>query len=130
MEKFRAPFRARARAPQVLDKYGEPIVVEKGRYENGCSSGLLGECRSGLVAVHAPIFSAQPAVGRRSPRMFIFSDPLLMTIVPDGGLDEMLAETRACDGEAEPDRCAMLHAVFGEGDVVDRDFPESIATFY
>ncbi len=162
------------------------------------------------VQASQSVFSAQPALGRRSPRMFIFSDPLLMTIVPDGsgshllefgqrhsetssikgelefpvlgalrdedaferliymdrfttcsachagevpaediaftkafvsqalrpasservGLAEMLAEARACNVEAEPERCAMLQAVFGAGDVVDHDFPDSVATFY
>lgn len=162
------------------------------------------------VQASQSVFSAQPALGRRSPRMFIFSDPLLMTIVPDGsgrhllefgqrhsetssikaevefpvlgalrdedpferliymdrfttcsachagevpaediaftkafvsqalrpapservGLAEMLAEARACNAEAEPERCAMLQAVFGAGDVVDHDFPDSVATFY
>jgi hypothetical protein len=156
------------------------------------------------------IFSAQPAVGRRSPRMFFFVDPLIMSIAPDGpgshllelgerrsdtrsikaeiefpvtselvpeapferlvfeerlticsgchaaeqpatditftqafvsqalrpvprervSLGEALAESRVCDAEAEPERCAILRAVFSQGDVVDRDFPTAMETFY
>jgi hypothetical protein len=36
-----------------------------------------------LRAVYS-VFSAQPAVGYRSPRFFIFSEPLIMTVVPEG----------------------------------------------
>jgi hypothetical protein len=32
----------------------------------------------------ASVFSAQPAIGRRSPRIFLFSGPLVMSVVPDG----------------------------------------------
>jgi hypothetical protein len=156
------------------------------------------------------IFSAQPATGRRSPRMFIFSGALTLTIVPDGrgsrllefgearsdttslkgeiefpvsselgdeapferlmfmdnsttcsachageepaeditftrafvsqalrpapgervSLSELLTESGACDLDAEPERCAMLNAVLGDGDVVDGEFPATTPTFY
>jgi hypothetical protein len=46
------------------------------------------------------------------------------------GLGELVAESRACDTNAEPERCAMLSAVFGAGDVVDTDFPTTLPTFY
>jgi len=38
------------------------------------------------LSVHATnsLFSAQPAQGVRSPRIFMFQDPTLMSIVPDG----------------------------------------------
>jgi len=38
------------------------------------------------LSVHATnsLFSAQPAQGVRSPRIFLFQDPTLMSIVPDG----------------------------------------------
>jgi hypothetical protein len=155
------------------------------------------------------LFSAQPAVGRRSPRMFLFIEPLIMTITPDGegrellefgerrsdstslkgeirfpvsaelgpsapydplivdgittcsgchgdeeqdpgitfapafisrairpapeervGLPELHLEARRCDALAEPERCAMLVAVFGQGNVVDAEFPATLGTFY
>jgi hypothetical protein len=156
------------------------------------------------------LFSAQPAVGRRSPRMFLFAEPLIMTITPDGegshllefgerrtnstslkgeirfpvtaelepaapydhlivddrfttcsgchdneeqdpsigfarafisralrpvpaervGLEELRAEARDCDALVEPERCAMLVAVFGQGGVVNAEFPATLDTFY
>lgn len=156
------------------------------------------------------IISAQPAAGTRSPRMFLFFDPLIMSIVPDGNgrnllelgeqvapsrslkaeiefpldaelpreapferlqfipelsscgvchADEVLSpdidfteawvsdalrpapferveivsvaeEARLCDPELEAERCAMLDALFGGGDVVERAFPEEMPTFY
>lgn len=157
------------------------------------------------------LFSAQPAVGRRSPRMFLFAAPsLIMTITPDGegspllefgerrtdttslkgeirfpvtavleaaapydhlivqdrfttcsgchdneerdpgitfarafisrairpapaervGLEELHREARECDGLAEPERCAMLVAVFGQGNVLNAEFPATLETFY
>ncbi|HTV22553.1 MAG TPA: hypothetical protein VMG12_27885 [Polyangiaceae bacterium] len=155
------------------------------------------------------LFSAQPAVGRRSPRLFLFSGSLIMSIVPDGdgrhllefgeprtertslkgevvfpvseqltpatpfdhllmngtttcsgchgeeevdtsitfaraftsrslrpvpdervGLAELYAEARACNAAAEPERCAMLVALFGQGNVVDAEFPARLDTFY
>jgi hypothetical protein len=156
------------------------------------------------------IFSAQPAVGSRSPRMFVFADALIMTIVADGvgshllefgerrfdvkslkgeipfpvtaeltpaapfehliiddrftscalchaeeepdpdtsftraflsralrpvpaervSLEELRAEAIDCDGGAEPERCAMLVALFGQGNVLDAEFPTELGTFY
>jgi hypothetical protein len=157
------------------------------------------------------MFSAQPAVGRRSPRMFLFAEPLLMTVTPEGRgshllefgerrsettslkaevafpveaalepaapyerllvenkgyttcsgchddekpdtqtsftrafvslalrpvpgervrLDELRSEAHACDAGAEPERCAMFVALFGQGNVVDAEFPETLSTFY
>jgi hypothetical protein len=156
------------------------------------------------------LFSAQPAVGRRSPRMFLFAEALIMTITPDGEgshllefgerrsnstslkgeiefpvtaelgpaapyehlivegrfttcsgchdneeqdlditfarafisralrpapaerveLEELHREARDCDARAEPERCAMLVAVFGQGNVVDAEFPATLETFY
>lgn len=157
------------------------------------------------------ILSAQPAVGERSPRAFIFADPLIMSIAFDGegsrllelgeirpsgtrslkaeiefpvtaelpreapferilfleefttcgachddeepapdvtftrafesralrpvpaervSLDSLRRELQSCDGALEPDRCALLDAVFGAGTVVDREFPATLGTFY
>ena len=38
------------------------------------------------LQIHATnsLFSAQPAVGLRSPRIFVFQDPTVLSIVPDG----------------------------------------------
>lgn len=44
-------------------------------------------------------------------------------------LDFLRGEPEACDAELEPDRCAMLHALFGWGEVVDWEFPADMATF-
>jgi len=154
--------------------------------------------------------SAQPAVGRRSPRAFLFADPLIMSIAfggsgshllelgesrPDGrsvkaeiafpvteelpravpfervvfveglttcgvchaaerpapdvpftkafesqayrpspservSLQSLRVEQERCDSVLEPERCALLQAVFGAGAVSDRDFPATLATFY
>ena len=154
--------------------------------------------------------SAQPAAGRRSPRAFLFADPLIMSIAfggsgsrllelgearPDGrslkaeiefpvteelprtvpferilfvegltscgvchseerpapdvmfttafesqayrpqpservSLESLRVEHERCDSVLEPERCALLQAVFGNGAVSDRDFPAALATFY
>jgi hypothetical protein len=157
------------------------------------------------------LISAQPAAGRRSPRAFIFSDPLIMSIAFDGvgspllelgemrpggtrslkaeiefpvngelspaapfervlfiesltscgvchddeqpapdvtftrafdsralrpvpaervPLESLMLEREGCDPASEPERCALLEAVFGAGSVVDHDFPTTLATFY
>jgi hypothetical protein len=156
------------------------------------------------------IFSAQPAVGPRSPRIFIFLDPLIMSVVPDGvgrellelgelesntrslkaeiefplvddlgyeapferlmyddrittcafchaaeepsetigftqafvsdalrpvpservALLDLYAEHQACSAEAEPERCEILGAIFENGQVIERQFPSEMATFY
>lgn len=156
------------------------------------------------------IVSAQPADGRRSPRIFLFSGPLILSIVPSGGgasvlefgelrdplhsikaelpfpvlspvspeapyahvirsesgtncglchaqeevaftvgtspayasvalrphprervpLHEVRREALSCDPVAEPDRCAILDAIFGFGEVLSHDFPLEMPTFY
>jgi hypothetical protein len=178
----------------------------------GCATAPGLDAPRTILEVHASqsIFSAQPATGRRSPRMFIFSGALTLTIVPDGrgsrllefgearsdttslkgeiefpvsselgneapferlmfmdnsttcsachageepaeditftrafvsqalrpapgervSLSELLTESGACDLDAEPERCAMLNAVLGDGDVVDGEFPATTPTFY
>jgi hypothetical protein len=154
------------------------------------------------------VFSAQPARGPGSPRLFIYFEPLIMTVVPTGvgahllEFGEQRADYRSlkgelafplgepvapgevyehtlfseevstcaschaseeldtsvpggrgfvsqslrprygervplylvraspstCDAESEPDRCAMLDALFGWGEVVDWEFDTEIAT--
>jgi hypothetical protein len=163
------------------------------------------------LPLHATLstFSAQPARGPGSPRIFIYFEPLIMTVVPEGigghllefgeqrpehrslkgelqfplmapvapgevyehtlfnpeltacafchaseqldttvpgghgfvsqslrprdnervPLAVLRSEQGGCDAEAEPNRCAMLDALFGWGEVVDWEFPAGMATF-
>lgn len=153
------------------------------------------------------IFSGQPAAGTRSPRLFLFFDPLILSVVPAGPgthlleFGELQSETRSvkgeiefpilaelppqapfekilyrdlgttcavchgeeepvtlgglqafaseafrplasdrvateyvrhefstCDAAVEPDRCAMLNALFGHGEVLHREFPAAMGT--
>jgi len=39
-------------------------------------------------------------------------------------LDDVMEETDACDPEVEPERCAILRAVMGTGDVIDAEWPD------
>ncbi len=51
------------------------------------------------------VFSAQPAAGERSPRIFIFLDPLILSVVPEGDTSVLLelsvleSDTRSLKGE-------------------------------
>lgn len=53
------------------------------------------------------VFSAQPAVGERSPRLFIMGEPLILSVVPDGlgsyllEFGEQVGEGRSIKGEVE-----------------------------
>jgi hypothetical protein len=156
------------------------------------------------------ITSAQPAVGARSPRLFLFFDPLIVSVVPAGlgehlfelgerrgeahslkaefefpitrevqiadafdrlrynelnstcdfchaeaepaadvdhpyalisrglsplprervPLADLVRETQACDADQEPDRCAMLRALFEGSPAVDGEFPGTYKTFF
>ncbi len=61
------------------------------------------------LSLHAAtsVLSAQPATGSRSPRMFLFSDPLIMTVVPEGSgshlleFGELRSTTRSLKAELE-----------------------------
>jgi hypothetical protein len=155
------------------------------------------------------IVSAQPAVGARSPRMFLFFDPLIVSVAPEGqgsnllelgerrdethslkaelefpitaaldmnaafdrlryndenstcdfchadrepapeydhphavissgirplprervALADLVQETALCDPDREPERCAMLSALF-EGTAQDGEFPAAYKTFF
>jgi hypothetical protein len=162
-----------------------------------------------MQAVESQV-SAQPAVGRRSPRMFLFWNGLTMSVVPAGmgqnllelgeergddrslkaelefpieehldaaapfarvhyddtittcgfchqgeeradgvdspnayvspalrpepwqrvPLDELQSEVADCDADAEPERCALLHALFDQRPApVEHDFPMTYPTF-
>lgn len=159
-----------------------------------------------LVATRS-FFSAQPSVGSRSPRIFLFMDGIIHSIVPEGSarnllemgeaaspgssikaelefpitenitlataferlpmgdittcaachdghepvpgiegafesevlrpgdealvpLAELEAEARTCDAALEPERCAMLDALFQHGDVIAAEFPPSVRTIF
>jgi hypothetical protein len=159
------------------------------------------------VVATRSFFSAQPAAGSRSPRIFLFLDGIIQSIVPDGrarnllemgeatspgssikaelefpiGEDITLAtaferlpmgdittcaachnghvpalgvpgafesevlrppdedlvpladlqeEARTCDAELEPERCAMLGALFQHGEVISAEFPRSARTIF
>jgi hypothetical protein len=161
------------------------------------------------VAASRSLFSAQPSAGDRSPRIFLFSDPLIITVAPAGrgshlmefgqlrsethslkaeiefpvereldpsepferilfdetftncavchieeeldsdisfataytsralrptatelvSVDFLRSEVEPCDPGEEPERCALLSAIFDWGEVVERVFPEVIPTF-
>lgn len=159
-----------------------------------------------LVATQS-VFSAQPAMGRRSPRIFLFMEGIIHSIVPEGSASNLLEmgeatgpgssikaelefpiaesitlataferlpldnittcgvchdgrvpvldiegavesevlrpadrelvpladledEARRCDGALEPERCAMLGALFQHGEVVGAEFPRSVRTIF
>ncbi|HTV22555.1 MAG TPA: hypothetical protein VMG12_27895 [Polyangiaceae bacterium] len=159
-----------------------------------------------LVATRS-FFSAQPAVGARSPRIFLFMDGIIQSIVPEGtarnllemgeattpgssikaelefpideditlataferlplddlttcgvchnghvpvlGIDgafesevlrpadrelvpltDLENEAQSCDAALEPERCAMLGALFQHGDVIAAEFPRSVRTIF
>lgn len=159
------------------------------------------------LAATSSFLSLQPSAGERSPRMFVFFDPLFLSVVPAGSghhrlemtvlhegfrsvkaeivfplngplepdapyrhihsasgnstvcsschgfeeplsgtpgafistalrpdpaervtLESLLVETRSCNAALEPDRCAMLHAIF-DRPVVPYQFPEGMPLF-
>jgi hypothetical protein len=159
-----------------------------------------------MVATRS-FFSAQPAVGSRSPRIFLFMAGIIQSIVPEGSarnllemgeatspgssikaelefpitenitlataferlpfddittcgvchdgrvpalgiegafesevlrpvdrelvpLAELEDEARRCDGGLEPERCAMLGALFQHGQVIPTEFPRSVRTIF
>jgi hypothetical protein len=159
-----------------------------------------------LVATQS-LFSAQPAVGARSPRIFLFMDGIIHSIVPEGSARSLLEmgeatsagssikaelefpitesitlgtaferlpmddittcavchnghvpvlgiegafesevlrpqdrelvpladlenEATSCDAELEPERCAMLGALFQHGEVLPTEFPRSVRTIF
>lgn len=76
---------------------GRPRSIEEAReLINSLPMPVTAECfaesleRPLEIEVSQSVFSAQPAVGTRSPRIFIFSDPLIMTIVLEGEGRELL----------------------------------------
>jgi hypothetical protein len=43
---------------------------------------------------------------------------------------DLLGETRDCDPEREPDRCAMLRALFEGAPPAEAEFPATYKTFF
>jgi hypothetical protein len=159
------------------------------------------------VVATQSVFSAQPATGRRSPRIFLFMEGIIRSIVPEGNarnllemgeatspgksikaelefpiienitlataferlplddittcgvchdgrvpalgiqgalesevlrpadrelvpLPELEDEARSCDAKLEPERCAMLGALFQHGEVIATEFPRSVGTIF
>lgn len=161
------------------------------------------------AAASEGVFSEQPAVGARSPRMFLWSGGLVMTVAPEGAgrnllelgfetaptrslkaeiefpvtaplstaapyeqirvenrtkcavchaderpaarvdwaqafesdmlrpaefeevdLEEFARESKGCDPALEPQRCALLGAIFDQGGVHPRSFPAEASTIY
>jgi len=164
------------------------------------------------LRVHATrsTISAQPAVGRRSPRIFMFFDGLVLSVVPAGmgspllelgevrtelrtlkaelefpvkdslpheapferilyrdaqttcafchaaevqdertdftqafvsqalrpalqsdrvSVAELATEVSQCDASAEPERCALLESLYGQGTPIDSEFPDTFQIF-
>jgi hypothetical protein len=86
---------------------------------------LFDEEVTGCAFCHAdeqpdPSITAAPAFVSRALR------PFERQRVPLSGLEE---EHATCDAAIEPERCALLDALFGGGDVADWDFPVEMATF-
>jgi len=53
--------------------------------------------------------------------------PLASEIVQ---IDFMRQESTSCDSRKEPDRCAMLHAIFDQGRLDPWSFSDQAATIY
>jgi hypothetical protein len=51
---------------------------------------------------------------------------------PEGhvSVENLRLEAEQCDAKVEPQRCQMLSAFFGGGDVLEAPFPDSMVTFY
>ena len=48
-------------------------------------------------------------------------------LVPLANLED---EARSCDAALEPERCAMLGALFQHGEVIGAEFPRSVRTIF
>jgi hypothetical protein len=79
------------------------------------TGSLCGLCHWDEVELEPGVFASTPL------------RPTLTTLVP---VVDLRWEHRACDPATEPDRCAMLDALFGYGDVVASPFPASWPTIY
>jgi hypothetical protein len=84
------------------------------------------------LPVHATLseFSAQPARGERSPRLFIYFEPLIMTVVPDGIGRHLLefGEQRAGHESLKGELAFPLEAQVAPGEVYERTLFDSELT--
>ncbi|HKO92512.1 MAG TPA: hypothetical protein VJU61_15230, partial [Polyangiaceae bacterium] len=76
-----------------------------------------GVCHNG----HLPVLGIQGAFESEVLR------PADDELVPLPQLEE---EARSCDAELEPERCALLEALFPHGEVVGAEFPRSVRTIF
>jgi hypothetical protein len=86
---------------------------ERVSFDDGSGTGC-GMCHGGEVEVADGVFASIPL------------QPLPTLLVP---LQVVAAEAAAC-GSATDDRCAMLGAVFGHGEVIHTPFPADMPTIY
>lgn len=84
------------------------------------SAGLTGCAFCHAAEAREPAISFTPAFVSQALR------PSSLQRVPLAGL---VAERAACDAVQEPERCALLDALFGWGDTFEWDFPQAMATF-
>ena len=89
--------------PESVDTFVEHLNTLEGPIDTQCIVASL--ARPLRVAATTNRLSAQPANGRRSPRIFLFSGPLAISVVPDGigstvvELGERVNETHSLKGE-------------------------------
>jgi cytochrome c553 len=86
---------------------------------------LFNEALTGCAFCHADE-QRDPAVVGASGYVSQSLRPLPGERLPLLGVRDELAH---CDAELEPERCAMLDALFGWGEAVDWEFPPEMATF-
>jgi hypothetical protein len=85
---------------------------------------LLGEDVTGCALCHA---DEQPEPSIAAPAFVSGAlRPFEYQRVPLSSLQE---ERATCDHAIEPERCALLEALFDGGDVADWEFPQEMATF-
>jgi hypothetical protein len=84
------------------------------------SEGLTGCAFCHAAETREPAIQFTPAFVSQALR------PFGRNRVPLAGLRE---ERAACDAAREPERCALLDALFGWGDTLEWEFPEGMATF-
>jgi hypothetical protein len=96
---------------------GEAAPYERLPYDDNittCGFCHQGETRDPNIASPAAVVS--PALR-----------PMPYQRVP---LSDLRTEAAGCDAEAEQERCALLRALFVGADPVEREFPQTFATFF
>ena len=153
-------------APQTIDDVTaliNALVKEHdGKLELPCFIASLDRPLGATAS--AGFVSAQPAHGARSPRIFLWSGALVLSVAPEGIGKDLLelgyqttptrssnvfesdvlrpsdsdlvaignveVESKQCDPAAEPQRCALLAAIFDEGNLVPKGFSQAAKTLY